>query len=105
MLELFELVKNGFIFGLIDNIIVVGAILIAALVAMYACPCPVKRAARWDWSVMSAIVGSLANALSDFLGAIGDPTMWSSITGITAGCLSVTLMLVVPKYCLCPARQ
>lgn len=97
---MFELIKNGFLFGFIDNGIVVAFILGAGVVAYFAVKCPEARRLVWRSTMRSAHVGALGNALSDFVGATGDPTMWDSITGITAGCLSWTVILLLPKFWL-----
>ena len=94
---MFELIKNGFLFGFIDHGIVVGGLLLGAYVAGLKLS-PEARAIAWRIAVGCALVASLSNALSDFLGALGDPTLWNSITGITAGCLSWTFILLVPKF-------
>jgi len=94
---MFEIIKNGFLFGFIDNGIVVGGILLVAYIAGMKLGID-ARAIAWRIAVGCALVASLSNALSDFLGALGDPTLWNSITGITAGCLSWTVILLVPKF-------
>jgi len=93
---MFELIRNGFLFGFIDNGIVVCGILLVAFIAGLKLD-PEARAIAWRIAVGCALVASLSNALSDFLGALGDPTLWNSITGITAGCLAWTVILLVPK--------
>ena len=95
---MFELIKNGFLFGFIDNGIVVGFIVGAGIIALLAIKCPEARRRHWRTVMQCAHVGALSNALSDFVGAIGDPTMWSNTTGITAGCLSWSVILLLPKF-------
>jgi len=105
MYELLNTISNGFLFGFWDNGIVVGGILLVAWIAGRRLACPVKRAEEWKKAVGLAFVGSLSNALSDFIGAIGDPTMWSNITGITAGCLFWSAILVLPRTGLIVTRN
>jgi hypothetical protein len=96
MIDLFELLKNGFIFGFIDNGIVVCGILVVAWLAGRKLSPEAKHTA-WRIAIGCAFVASLSNALSDFIGALGDPTLWQSIAGITAGCLSWSFILIIPK--------
>jgi|19_taG_2_1085344.scaffolds.fasta_scaffold14178_4 hypothetical protein len=92
----FETISNGFLFGFWDNGIVVGGIIIVAWLACRKVDLE-QREKLMRLAYASAFVASLSNALSDFVGAIGDPTMWSNITGITFGCLfhSVWLGIVL----------
>jgi hypothetical protein len=104
MYELFNTISNGFLFGFIDNGIVVGGILSVAWLAGRKLD-PEARAKAMSIAVGCAFVGSLSNALSDFIGALGDPTMWNSVTGITTGCLSWSAILIIPKSGLIVTRK
>jgi hypothetical protein len=96
MNTIIDTISDGFIFGFIDNGIVVGGVVI---VAWLACRKLAKedRAKAMSIAIGCAFVASLSNALSDFIGAMGDPTMWNSVTGITAGCLFWSAVLIIPK--------
>ena len=91
-MNILELLTQGFLFGWIDNGIVCASIWIVAWVASRGLS-PEARSASMKIAIGCALVASLGNATSDFVGALGDPTMWDSITGITAGCLSWSLFL------------
>jgi len=102
MIDIFETLKNGFIFGFIDNgIVVCGILLVAWMTGKKLSPS--SRIAAWRIAIGCALVASLSNTLSDFIGALGDPTLWNSIPGITAGCLSWSFILIIPKL-LIPCR-
>jgi len=91
-MNILELLTQGFAFGWIDNSIVVGGIISAAWIATRRLT-PEARSSAMKIAIGCAFVASLSNAASDFVGALGDPTMWDSITGITAGCLSWSMFL------------
>ena len=93
-MDYLETIKNGYIFGFIDNAIVVCCILGAGWLAVKRLE-DNERSARWSTVVYSAHVGALANAASDFAGAAGDPTMWDSVIGVTVGCLTWSILLLV----------
>ena len=91
-MNIIELFTNGFLFGAIDNGIVVGGIIGVAWFATRRLSKEARNTAM-KIAIGCAFVGSLSNAASDFVGCLGDPTMWDSVTGITAGCLSWSLFL------------
>ena len=99
-----DTLSNGFLFGFWDNGIVVGGIIICAWIACRKMD-PVKRAQAMKTALACAFVASLSNALSDFIGAIGDPTLWEATPGITAGCLFWSAVLIIPKTGLIVARN
>jgi len=94
--NLYDLISNGFIFGFIDNGIVVASILGVAFFAGLKLS-PDARATAWKVAMTCALVGALGNAASDFVGCMGDPTMWDSVVGITAGCMAWPAILITPK--------
>jgi len=94
-----DLLMNGFRFGVIDNAIVIGGIIIVAWFAIRKLPEPLRLAA-WKTTIGCAFVASWSNAASDLVGCLGDPTMIDAAPGITAGCLSLTVLLLIPMASL-----
>jgi hypothetical protein len=92
-----ETISNGFIFGNIDNLVVIVGVIWGVTNLE-------SHIARWcgnlskKWSVLlgATLGGGNANSLSDLLGCLFDPTMIDSTIGITLG----TQVPLIPFYIL-----
>ena len=98
-----DLLPTGFLFGIIDNGIVVATMLGVTFFATR-CLTPDQRRLAWRVSIAATLTASLGNTASDFAGCVGDPTMWADVYGITGGCLSWTVALLIPQQAIARVR-
>ena len=88
---MFELIPDGFIFGLVDN----GVVLIGMYIGVDIEGWLARNMGKESNPLLGAVVGATSfNAISDGIAAAVDPSMQGMTLGVMIGCLIV--MLAIP---------
>ena len=98
-----DILPTGYIFGWIDNGIVAVGMAAVAYLAIRRLP-EEQQVLAWKVSCGAILTATLLNTASDFAGCVGDPTQWGDIYGITAGCLTWSVMTLAPLTMLARVR-
>lgn len=92
----YELLTNGLIFGIIDNLVLVAGVIwgLTCLESMIERSCNGRTSQKLCIMLGAIIGGGIGNTLSDLLGCLCDSTMIDSTVGITVG----TQLPLIPAY-------
>jgi len=97
-MNIIELLSNGLIFGVIDNLVLVAGVVwgCTCLEAWITNSLRGTASKRFCLGLGAVIGGGVGNTLSDLLGCLCDPTMIDATVGITVG----TQIPLLPAYAL-----
>jgi len=91
---MFELIPDGFIFGLVDN----GVVLIGMYMGVDIEGWLARKMGKESNPLLGAVVGATSfNAVSDGIAAAVDPSMQGMTLGVMIGCLIVMLAIPVAE--------
>ena len=91
---MFELIPDGFIFGLVDN----GVVLIGMYMGVDIEGWLARKMGKESNPLLGAVVGATSfNAVSDGIAAAVDPSMQGMTLGVMIGCLIVILAIPVAE--------
>ena len=91
---MFELIPDGFIFGLVDN----GVVLIGMYIGVDIEGWLARNMGKESNPLLGAVVGATSfNAISDGIAAAVDPSMQGMTLGVMIGCLIVILAIPVAE--------